>query len=229
MRQLTTGATKPYACTMHAVLKYDCEETPQGIYNELVAVRLAQTLHIPIATGLMTDKGGQDAFASLHVGRSDLKLPNLKYHQRQAAAHRYPDEIAALTAFDIFIGNWDRNENLMVSLETAQKVFGGIDHGLSLLCVDGTPAKSLARLSKGELIVQFHPFYRLVRKDLLMSWIERIAAAAPRDIAECCQCNAAVGGVPVILQQKLADALLERQRRLHLIVSLKIKDPIWAV
>lgn len=228
-RQLKTGATKPYACRMHGVLKYDCDETPQGVYNELVAVRLAQTLHIPIATGVMADYGCEDAFVSLHVGRSDLKLPNLKTYHRAAAADRYPDEVAALTAFDIFIGNWDRNENLMASLKSAQKVFSGIDHGLSLLCVDASPAKSLVKLRSADLIVRYHPFYGMVRKDLLMSWSDRIAAAAPRDISECCLCNATVGSVPVELQQKLADALLARQRSLSFIISLNCKYPIGAV
>jgi hypothetical protein len=214
---------------MNAILKYDCEEAPEGIYNELVAARLGQTLHIPIASGLRTDKGGEDAFASLHVGRSDLKLPKLKRHQYEAAAHRYPDEAAALTAFDIFIGNWDRHENLMASLETTQMIFGGFDHGLSLLGVDNTPVKSLSKLRKGGLIVEFHPFYGLVRRDLLISWADRIAAAAPRDIVECCHCSAPVGNVPVRLQQELADALLVRQRRLPFLISLKINNPIAAV
>jgi len=50
MRQLSTGSTKPYACTIKAILKCDCVEAPHGVYNELVAVRLAKPFTFPLPT-----------------------------------------------------------------------------------------------------------------------------------------------------------------------------------
>lgn len=229
MRQLSTGSTKPFACTVNAVLKYDCEEAPQAVYNELVAVRLAQTLHIPIADGLLTDRDGSDHFASLHIGRSNEKLPPLRDYQIKAVAYRYPDEIAAMTAFDIFIGNRDRHDNVVASLASNHRIFGGIDHGMSLLSVEELPAKSLERLRSGKLIVEFHPFYRYVNSTALTSWAARIAVADPRDIRECCHCDKAIGSVPIELQEQLAEALLERQKQLPITITTHLRRPIAAV
>jgi len=228
MRQLSKGSTRPFACSINAVLKCDCDEAPQGTYNELVAVRLAQTLHVPIANGLMTDRGGEDAFASLHIGHSDVKLPPIKQYQHRAVAYRYPEEVAALTAFDIFIGNVDRHQNFIASLVTAYLIFGGIDHGMSLLNVETEPTRSLARLRSRELIVNHHPFYQLVEGARLTAWAARISAADPRDIQECCRCTTPVGSVPVNLQQELAEALLSRQRQLPEIISINLRRPIAA-
>jgi len=167
----------------------------------------------------MTDKDGGDAFASLHVGRSDEKLPTLQEYQYKAVAFRYPDEMAALTAFDIFIGNRDRNRNFIASLVTTNRIFGGIDHGMSLLSVEDEASKSLIRLENGELIVNNHPFYRLVDGARLIAWAERIASADPRDIEECCHCTTPIGSVLIGLQLELAEALLTRQSRLPDIIS----------
>lgn len=229
IRRLSTGATKPYVCSVKAVLKADCDEAPLAVYNELVAVRLAQTLHIPIASGLITDRAGSDAFASMYVGRSDEQLPALRDYQLKAVAFRYPDEIAALVAFDIFIGNTDRRGNIVASLVSSNKIFGGIDHGIALLGNNTNTSDSLKKLRSDDLIVQFHPFYRYVEAIRLTEWTLRIASANARDIEECCLCSKNIGGVSVSLQQNLADALKIRQTKLSNLVAFHLKKPIAAV
>lgn len=229
MRQLSTGSTKPFACSVNAILKYDCNESPQAVYNELVAVRLAQILHIPIANGLLTDRDGADHFASLHIGRSNEKLPPLQDYQLKAVAFRYEDEVAALTAFDIFIGNQDRRGNIVASVVSDHRIFGGIDHGMALLSVEHLPANSLEKLGSGKLIVEFHPFYRYVSGAALTAWASRIATAEPRDIRECCYCAKDVGSVPIDIQERLADILLQRKINLPAIIATHIRRPIAAV
>ncbi|MDD2737184.1 MAG: hypothetical protein PHF56_24890 [Desulfuromonadaceae bacterium] len=76
-RQLSHGTTKASACTLNAVLKFDDIESPHCVYNEKVAVRLGQTLHVPIAAGVLTTTGDGLAFASLHIEAPGLALPNL--------------------------------------------------------------------------------------------------------------------------------------------------------
>lgn len=229
MRQLSTGSTKPFACAVSAVLKYDCDESPQNVYNELVAIRLAQALHIPIANGVLTDQNGTDHFASLYIGRSNEKLPPLRSHQIKAVAYRYQDEVAALTAFDIFIGNRDRRDNIIASIVSEHRIFGGIDHGMSLLSVEESPEKSLNRLGKGELIVEHHPFYRYVNGNTLKVWADRIAAIDPTTIRECCRCSKTIGSVSIKLQDELAEALLKRQKYFPLLIITHLKRPIAAV
>jgi len=52
-RKVGKGRTEPITGTLDAILKADCNEDPFGIYNEYVALRLAQALTIPLATGAL--------------------------------------------------------------------------------------------------------------------------------------------------------------------------------
>ena len=48
------GITNPAACTLHGILKFDSAESPHLVYNEYVALRLAQAARIPVADGVLT-------------------------------------------------------------------------------------------------------------------------------------------------------------------------------
>ena len=48
------GSTQASQGTLDAILKFDGEESPHCVYNEIVALRLAQTLHVPVADGALT-------------------------------------------------------------------------------------------------------------------------------------------------------------------------------
>src|SRR4030067_2856986 len=90
------GITAPVACSLDAILKSDCAESPYCVYSELVALRLAQTIHIPVATGVLTTTGAGEAYASIEIASPGLRLPDLLPTQYAKAAKHYPDEAAAL-------------------------------------------------------------------------------------------------------------------------------------
>jgi hypothetical protein len=48
------GATAPEIGDVAAIIKQDGDESPHCVYNEIVALRQAQTLHIPVADGALT-------------------------------------------------------------------------------------------------------------------------------------------------------------------------------
>lgn len=95
MTRRPTRITGASPCTINAILKFDGPESPHCVYNEQVAVRLAQTLHIPIADGVLTTSGAGQAFVSLEVASPGIALPDILKSQIKQAAARYVDETAA--------------------------------------------------------------------------------------------------------------------------------------
>ena len=205
---------------MDAILKFDSVESPFCVYSEMVALRLAQTFHIPVASGVLTTTGGGEAYASIELGSPGLRLPDLLPPQFGNAASRYAEEAAALVSFDIFIGNWDRGSNIKASLVTPHlPVFQGFDHEHGLLGVENDPVKSINRLAQPELIVRNHPFYSHVSGTLVTKWANRIFQTDDALIRECCEFKRPLRAVTTDMQEKLADALCERKSALPQIIS----------
>ncbi len=216
----TSGVTSASFCTLNAILKFDCDESPHCVYNEYVATRLSQTLHLPVADGVLTSTGDGPAFASLEIASPGLSLPNMLETQRGKTANLYPNETAALVAFDILIGNNDRGRNLKTSLATPHiKVFKAFDHSHCLLTIEEDPEDSIKRLSCGELIASSHPFYGYVRQHLLTDWINRIAAVDDEYFQECCLMGKTFRAVTEDLQRKLSFALIKRKSELGVIID----------
>lgn len=220
MRQISHGSTRSSKCTLPAILKFDCEESPHCVYNESVVVRLGQTLHVPIADGVLTHTGDGPAFASLEIGSPGLSLPNLVESRIEKIARTYPDEVAALTAFDILIGNFDRKQNLKASIATPHiKVFLGFDHSHALLNLKDDPMESIQCLGSNDLAVRCHPFYGHLDWDMLYWWAERISSTPDNSIRECCLMGKTFRAVTEDLQRMLADALVCRKQLLPSIIS----------
>lgn len=214
------GVTGPLTGTMNAIFKFDGAESEHCVYNELVAVRLAQTLHIPIAAGVLTVAGASHAFASLEVGGPGLFLPDALEVQWPKIAERYPDAVAALVAFDIFIGNEDRARNFKVSLITPHvPLFSGFDHSHALLGSAETTAGSIGKLRGGFLIAKAHPFYGLVSRDLLADWFYRIGKTPDTQVMECCVLGRTIGKVTEEMQKKLGATLNERKKMLKQMIK----------
>jgi len=114
------GITEPSPGTVHAIIKTDCFECPHAVYNEIVALRLAQTLRAPAADGALTVTNDGTVYASLQLDSPGMSLPNLLEWQRQRAFDRYPALATSLVAFDILIGNGDRARNLKASVLPTQ-------------------------------------------------------------------------------------------------------------
>ena len=67
--------TEPARGTLDVVLKQDSDNSPCCVYNEMVALRLAQRLGIPVAMGVPSVGDGGIYFASLTVGGLSINLP----------------------------------------------------------------------------------------------------------------------------------------------------------
>ena len=221
-RRTKTGITAASLCTLNAILKFDCDESPYCVYNEHVAVRLAQTLHLPVMDGVLASTNDGPAFASLEIAATGLRLPNLLDSQGAKAADLYPNEAAALVAFDILIGNGDRGRNLKASLTTPHiKIFKAFDHSECLLNIEDDPKDSLKRLADAtDLVAQAHPFYGHARNSLLNDWATRISALDDVYIQECCSMGKTFRAVTVDMQQDTAAALIKRKNALLLLLRL---------
>jgi hypothetical protein len=210
------GSTFPSSCTVEGVMKLDGPESPHCVYNEAVAVRLAQTIHAPTADGVLAVSHSGPVFVSLAMTARPEQLPNVHWRMRHKVAAKYPDEVAALVAFDIFVGNNDRDGNLKASVANPGLfLFRAFDHSHTLLAARRANAKlSLAALKAGELIVARHPFYGLANLKEVRTWGERIAAIPDTLIAECCVLRRDFRSVPLAMQQRLARALNARKKLL---------------
>lgn len=225
-RRTKIGSTAASYCTLSAVLKFDSDESPYCVYNEHVATKLAQTLHIPAADGVLTSTGDGPTYASLEVSTSGLFLPDLLQSQCSKAAAIYPNEVAALVAFDILIGNKDRFENIKACLATPHiRIFKAFDHGSCLLNIEDAPyEKCLRMLKNGDLVVKHHPFYGLVSESLLNDWAKRISEAGDLYFAECCNMGKTFRAVTTDMQKETASALIARKKALPDIVATHLSE-----
>lgn len=213
------GMTNPRRCTLDAVLKRDGDDLPYCVYSEYVALRLAQTLHIPVADGALTDCDEMTAYASLKISTGADCLPEMKHTAAAVAAVRYADMVAALTAYDILIGNWDRAENLMAATNTASPdFFRAYDHSHALLGIAEKPAESIKRLADCELIVTAHPFYSRVRQSSLELWAVRIASLPDMQVTECCVLEPFAANVATSIKKGVAAAMVIRKNSLPSII-----------
>jgi len=211
-KKLSSGITSPAACTLDATLKFDSQESPHCVYNEHVALRLAQTLHIPVADGALTNTGAGHAYASLQIDSPGLMLPDMLKSQIPDIARSYEEQVGALVAFDIFIGNWDRGRNIKASVTTPHiRVFRAFDHEHALLGIEGDPAQSINRLRGGDLIVSNHPFYDHVSSLYLVRWVDRIRKIPDQYIQECCNLWRDFRAVAASFQKELGHALCKRK------------------
>lgn len=220
LRKTGSGATVSSYCTLDAILKFDCDETPHGVYNELVALKLGHMLGVPVASGVLTNTMDGQTFASLQLGSPGMTLPNVQESYLPLVAYNYPCEAAALLAFDVLIGNVDRNTNLKAAVSSPHlRVFAGFDHGVSLLGVDEGANESLSRLDSGELLLVLHPFFGLVSQSDIENWGQRIANLSKEQINECCIFGKAFRGVSLAIQQQLAHVLFKRAGQLPRILA----------
>ncbi len=214
------GITQAAQGSLDAILKFDGDESPHCVHNEIVALRLAQTLHIPIADGVLTLTPDGQTYASLELAASGLQLPDVATSRLDDAARLYPDEVAALVAFDILIGNFDRSRNLKAVLHTPHvRLFRGFDHSHALLSVKATPEDSLRALASDALILRFHPFFGRVTPELLDAWAARIAMTPEFLIRECCVQGKPFRAVSLQMQEEMAKALIWRAKALPAIIS----------
>ena len=214
------GSTQASQGTLDAILKFDGDESPHCVYNEIVALRLAQTLHIPVADGALTLTPDGHTYASLELAASGLQLPDVLKTRLDDVAQRYPDEVAALVAFDLLIGNFDRGSNLKAVLASPHlSLFRAFDHSHPLLSVKNTPEESIKALDSNDLIVRFHPFYGRVSARLLATWSQRIAQTPFYMIDECCDQGKPFRAVTTEMQAALANALIKRAHALSGIIK----------
>lgn len=217
-RSHLSGVTQPLPGTLEAVIKFDSVEAPFCVYCEIVAVRLGRMLAIPVAEGVLTFTGTRQAFASIRLA-DDGSPRKLAKHQWIDVAGRYSQGVAALTAFDIFIGNGDRTDNFVASLVSHLPLLQGFDHSHALLCCCRTAQQSVRALRNGDLVVKSHPFYHLLQRELLERWVERIAAIPDHYVLECCSVGQPIGAVSCRMQASLGRALVVRKNQLRTIID----------
>lgn len=218
-RRTSHGITKPAACTLHGILKFDCPESPHLVYNEFVALRLAQALRLPVADGVLTIAGDGYAYASLEVALPGLDLPDMRKSDYSKVANLYPDQAAAILAFDYWIGNRDRGGNVKAAMLSQHlPLFRAFDHQFALLDVEQDYLTSIAVLQRGDPIVKFHPFVQLVNKSRITPWIERIAGLPAEIIGSCCVFGQPFRTVLPDTQRALREALIVRAKRLSNII-----------
>ena len=227
-KRFAKGITRPATCTLHGIIKFDCLESPHLVYNEFVALRLAQALRVPVADGVLTVAVDGYAYASLEVALPGLDLPDMRKSDYRKVALRYPDAAAAILAFDYWIGNADRSGNVKAALVSEHtSLFRAFDHQLALLDIEGNSDASLKRLNGEDPIVKFHPFLGLVEASHLKRWVTRIANLQNDLIESCCMFEKPFRTVQPTTQRALALALQLRARRLSKLIPPDAVLPIW--
>lgn len=203
--------TEPVRGTLDVILKQDSDNSPTCVYNEIVALRLAQRLGVPLAMGVPSVGDGGTYFASLTVGGLSINLPNISAKKMVGVAKRYPSDAAALFVFDVWVLNNDRADNLKANLTPAEvHLVAGIDHEQTLLGTHGDMKDSLQALADLEVPIQ-HPLRGNLSARFVDQWIERIAALDDGSVDDAVVLNFSVGGVHERTQRNLAAVMKTRR------------------
>lgn len=221
-REVGAGVTTPYFCTLSGILKFDYpDEAPNCVYNELVAMRLGCCVGAPVASGALVSAERGEGFVSLMIGARNFKLPDLDVEFRTDAVRAFPNHAASLLAFDIFIGNMDRGSNLKADIKRKNlQFFSGFDHSHCLLDTTLDLDQSIELLGSDALILQEHPFFKVVglspgRVDY---YVEKIANLSDDSILSACVFGEVFRRVTMDQQERLAEALCRRKDLLPEIV-----------
>lgn len=203
--------TEPLRGTLDVVLKQDSDNSPSCVYNEMVALRLAQRLGVPLAMGVPSVGDGGTYFASLTVGGLSINLPNVTEKQMPNVAKRYPADAAGILVFDVWVLNNDRANNLKANLTSADiHLIAGIDHEQTLLGTLGDLKESLAALEAMEVPAQ-HPLRESVPASQLRTWTDAVRGLSDETIDAAVVLGFSVSGVHESMQRKLGTALKARR------------------
>lgn len=212
--------TEPIRGTLDVVLKQDGENAPCCVYNEIVALRLAQRIGVPLAMGVPSVGDGGMYFASLVVGGLSINLPDVTRRKMAGVAKRYPSEAAALFVFDVWIHNDDRAENLKANL-TANPLplVAGIDQEKSLLSCAGDLPDSLKALTANRAPTR-HPFKGHLEANRIMEWQRATQSVSDEAIDTAIVLGYSVGGVHRASQMLLAQVMKARRDALPELLAL---------
>lgn len=211
--------TEPVRGTLDVVLKQDSENSPCCVYNEMVALRLAQRLGVPLAMGVPSVGDGGTYFASLTVGGLSINLPNITAKQMPGMAKRYPADAAGIFVFDVWVLNNDRVNNLKANLTPADiHVVAGIDHEQTLLGTLGDMKDSLAALEAMNVPAK-HPLRKALSASHLKKWAADVKALSDDAIDTAVVLGFSVSGVHAPMQRKLAAALKVRRDAIEELVK----------
>jgi len=206
--------TEPVRGTLDVVLKQDSDNSPCCVYNEMVALRLAQRIGVPVAMGVPSVGDGGIYFASLIVGGLSINLPNISATQMAGVAKRYPSDAAAIFVFDVWTLNDDRENNLKANMTASDvHLIAAIDHEQTLLGRYGEMLDSLEALQNAEVPIR-HPLRSHVSKIHVDLWIKQIQALSDQAIEEAVILGFSVSGVHERTQKKLASVLKIRRDKL---------------
>jgi hypothetical protein len=207
----THSMTAPIRGTLDVVLKQDGENSPSCVYNEMVALRLAHRLGIPVAMGVPSVGDGGIYFASLTVGGLSINLPNVGRRRMPGVAKRYPNAAAAIFVFDVWILNNDRENNLKANLTSAPtQIIAAIDHEQTLLGTKADPAASIVALSNMDFPTN-HPLGNLLKISDVERWAVAVSELSDEAISDAVVLGYSVGGIHASTQNKLSDALIDRR------------------
>ena len=214
-----SSMTEPVRGTLDVVLKQDGDNSHCCVYNEMVALRLAQRLGIPVAMGVPSVGDGGVYFASLIVGGLSINLPDVPLNRMGGVAKRYPNAAAAIFVFDVWILNKDRENNLKANLTTAPTpIVAAIDHEQTLLGVKDDPNESLAALNAMDFPVH-HPLAGHLSVADVQRWTIAVFGLSDEAIIDAVVLGYSVGGVHSRTQQKLAQALIDRRDQISELVN----------
>ncbi|MCG7952678.1 MAG: hypothetical protein N0E56_15880 [Candidatus Thiodiazotropha endolucinida] len=203
--------TEPVRGALDVVLKQDSDNSPCCVYNETVALRLAQRLGVPLAMGVPSVGDGGMYFASLMVGGLSINLPNISAKKMVQVAERYPHDAAAIFVFDVWVLNDDRENNLKANLTSSPlHLVAAIDHEQTLLGRYGDMTESLQALEALEGPAR-HPLRDHLEQQHVEQWVARVQSMSDSDINDAVVVGYSVGGVHQRSQLRLAKVMKARR------------------
>ena len=184
-------------------------ESPNEVFNELVALRLGQIIGLPIPAGLSIENKGKIYFVSCGLLTTGEELP-------EADLEKFAKDEARLACgivtFDAWIGNVDRHdENIWYDYYGHKTAV--FDHGQSLLgpfgheCLDNNESALTVKTGEyglGSFVNSMVDFPH---------WYDRICAIPDSTIKSTCTEASAVG-VGETLAKKCASWLINRKETL---------------
>ena len=185
--------------------------SPNELFNELVAMRLGQTIGIPIPAGMVVDIQGELFFVSCNVMATGDEMPSADFERFVLDD---PDMACGVIVFDAWIGNPDRHhKNVWFDYYADPPRTAVIDHGKALL---GDIDDTWLDQARNTLTARNDPIglANQVRSlNHFPKWFDRINGISRSVIREVCDDAKAVG-IDTETAIKCANWLINRRKQL---------------
>lgn len=202
------GATQSMNVGVAGIAKKALPQLPYTVANELICVKLARAVLLPIPPGFIIEEGGEPYYVSLNFNLAGQDLPPANVSD---LVQNHPNLACGIILFDAWVVNGDRHRN-NIAYDTSTNKVQIYDHSHAF-CYGNSPEQHL-ETNRENLGIGGHCLASAIQSlDGFAEWAERIKLVPDYYIREVISSTVELG-LPEDQVNFCSDYLIERKSKL---------------